>query len=147
MLDKIKHSITFNGKIDNPEWEHFLWNCNINGQVFTYKTGLGHSTPVYKKGYSFAKRNKKPQDIKTIVYNSEMWVHVPTLESILNCLIMDAYCGEMSFSDFCDDFGYSNDSLKALDTYRACEENSRKIRAALGKDYLAVREYIESLEL
>ena len=43
----------------------------------------------------------------------------PTKEDILFAMIMDDV-SNMNFSDFCDNFGYNEDSIKALKTYEAC---------------------------
>jgi len=71
----------------------------------------------------------------------------PQIDYVLNCLFSDANAGAMSFDDFCADFDYSNDSLKALDIYRACAATIGQLKAALGKDYHTEKERIEALEL
>lgn len=52
----------------------------------------------------------------------------PTGLDILASLSNDAQAAECSFEDFCDNYGYSNDSLKALDIYRACALNAKKLK-------------------
>lgn len=76
-----------------------------------------------------------------------VWAHRPKCEDVLHCLILDAQCGSGSFDDFCNELGYSNDSLSALDIYRDCMKNGEKLRNALAENYSNVVEYIESLEL
>ena len=44
----------------------------------------------------------------------------------LYCFISDAVAAEESFEDFCANFGYDNDSIKALKTYKACETANTK---------------------
>lgn len=151
-MEKLNYSITFVAKIENTEWDHFLWNVNINGENFEYKTGLGHFTPLYKprKTGCLGAKNKRPENSMAIKGKNGFhsgWLHVPKIEEILNCLFMDSGSADISFYDFCQDFGYSDDSLKALDIYRACGDNARKLRKALGKDYTTTENYIESLEI
>ena len=43
----------------------------------------------------------------------------PTKEDILYSLIMDDV-SNMNFNDFCDEFGYNKDPIKALEIYKAC---------------------------
>lgn len=42
------------------------------------------------------------------------------------CFVSDAVAGAGSFDDFCDEFGYNSDSIKALKTFRACEKSYNK---------------------
>ena len=59
----------------------------------------------------------------------------------------DTDAGLESFNEFCDNMGYSNDSLHAFDVYRACAENGQKLRKALGAEYEAQRTRVIALEL
>lgn len=104
---------------DGSNWEYFLWAVTINGECFDYRMGLGHCDKF-----------KRPT--------------APKVDQVLESLFSDARAGEISFDDFCADFGYDNDSIKALDTYRACMEVKTRLRKALGKDYAATRERIEA---
>ena len=46
-----------------------------------------------------------------------------------------------SFEDWCADYGYDTDSRKASETYEACCDTGRKLRAAFTPDELsALRE-------
>lgn len=49
--------------------------------------------------------------------------HTPSIKDILHSFIMDDV-HDMSFKDFCDCFGYDNDSIKALETYKLCEKQT-----------------------
>ena len=133
--------ITFQGARDSKEWNHFAWLVNINGVDFEYRTGLGHATPKVNK---FGDRAWHKPAIPTVSIENA-WVHIPGIDGVLECLFSDARCGAESFDDFCDNCGYSNDSLKALDTYRACMESAKNLRKALGAAYETERARIESL--
>ena len=50
-----------------------------------------------------------------------------------------------SFEEFCDNMGYSNDSLKALDTYRACLETAKKLKACLKNEYSEIEQRVRDL--
>lgn len=43
----------------------------------------------------------------------------PTKKDVLYSMIMDDV-NNMNFNDFCNEFGYDNDSIKALKIYKAC---------------------------
>lgn len=48
----------------------------------------------------------------------------PTKKDILYSLIMSDVRG-MNFDDFCNEFGYDNDSIKALKIYEACQKETK----------------------
>jgi hypothetical protein len=50
---------------------------------------------------------------------------LPTAYSLLACLQKSDVS---TFKDFCSDFGYSDDSIRALETYRAVQEEFEKVR-------------------
>jgi hypothetical protein len=58
----------------------------------------------------------------------------PTLESVLNCLISDSFCGE-NFQDFCDNLGYDNDSRKAEKTFQATLKQTSKLKKLLDNGF------------
>lgn len=49
----------------------------------------------------------------------------PTKHDILYSLIMDDV-SDMNFDDFCANFGYDEDSIKALRTYEACQKQTKE---------------------
>lgn len=64
-----------------------------------------------------------------VVYNVGP-VEPPELDSVLYCLIADAEAESMSFEDWCDMFGMSTDSRKAIALYLECQETAKKLRLA-----------------
>jgi len=44
------------------------------------------------------------------------------------CFIDDSLSGLGSFDDFCDNFGYDNDSMNAFRIYQSCQESTKKAR-------------------
>jgi hypothetical protein len=59
----------------------------------------------------------------------------PTSYDMLYCLLSDASANDMSFEDFCGEFGYDLDSRKAEETYKACRKVGTKVRKLLGEDF------------
>lgn len=47
---------------------------------------------------------------------------------VIYCFCMDAraYLDSKNFEDFCNNFGYDTDSIKALKTYKACKKQAEK---------------------
>jgi hypothetical protein len=58
----------------------------------------------------------------------------PSAADVLSSMCLDANRGA-SFEDFCSEFGYSQDSIQALKTYRACIVIERKLQRFLGEDF------------
>lgn len=47
---------------------------------------------------------------------------------VLACISSDAYCPE-TFAEFCADYGYEEDSIKALQTFNRCSRFAKRLRA------------------
>lgn len=56
----------------------------------------------------------------------------PDAAMVLDCLILDARFGDLSFEEFCDELGYDHDSRKAEATHKECFKTARKLRKILG---------------
>lgn len=52
----------------------------------------------------------------------------PTPYDVLACISSDVYTPE-TFEDFCAEYGYESDSLKALQTFRRCSAFAKRLRA------------------
>jgi hypothetical protein len=128
------------------DWPCIKWSIEIPGlsEPMEYHTGLGHA---------FTKQDKKEkQKILTLsssdkeifcmdllkAYNLKnsfylnslhhLYVKIPKIEDVLECLKTDKECGEMSFYEFCENFGYDKDSISALNTHFACMQTAQKMR-------------------
>lgn len=96
----------FNDGQAYDEWSVFLGTTKV--EHFNYFTGLGlrkRSVPV-----------------------------TPTVEEVLYNLVMDAEVELYSFKEWCNEFEYSVDSIKAYKVYKACLKNAKKLRSALSED-------------
>lgn len=56
----------------------------------------------------------------------------PDAACVVDCLTMDTYAGELSFSEFCGEFGYDEDSRRAEEIWRKCRDIGHKVRRFLG---------------
>jgi len=124
--------VEFVGCTKREDWECFEWRVTFtkheNGRVIAqwnvpYYCGLAHiEKPKYPKTH-FMYREPKPAK--------------PTNEDILHSLILDASAADENFSDWCANYGYSDDSMKAFSTYKACLETATHLRKYLGRDVIA----------
>lgn len=59
---------------------------------------------------------------------------MPEIYEVEGCLISDAVCylESIDFDDFCANFGYSNDSIKAQKIYENCEQIYLKLIKSIG---------------
>ena len=47
---------------------------------------------------------------------------------VLSCISLDAYCPD-TFEDFCEEYGYDQDSRKAFSTWKQCDTFAERLRA------------------
>lgn len=85
---------------------------------------LGAATPVHRGNVQRAyDRLKKPV--------------APHIADLAYSWVLDGEAINQSFIDWCGDFGSDPDSIKALDTYRACCETGEKLRKMFTREQLA----------
>ncbi len=146
-LSKLFISATFHhkGLIQKDGWDCDQWLCTIqyekNSATFDYYTGLGHRElmpGVTRKGNLFDPR-----------YGDSVWsdrqaaekkftkVKQPKLADLVHSLLLNLNSIEQSFQSWCDEFGESEDSLKALNTYLACQKEADKVLRLFGRELCA----------
>ena len=57
----------------------------------------------------------------------------PEVGQVLSALVQDAYYGDESFEDFCDELGYDPDSRSAYATWEKCQEVGRQLDNLFGE--------------
>lgn len=62
----------------------------------------------------------------------------PTAKDVLESLALDASSGENDFEEFCKEFGYDEDSRRALRIWKACRSMSVRLKRFLGNDYESI---------
>jgi hypothetical protein len=165
-MKDLQHEINLLGHRKVNEWECFKFNVLINGQEFDYHVGMGHAKKMEdKQGFNLSMSELKkikdqgytlkssyPENRCNIVGNCKVFqvsvlVKAPKIEDILNSLFLDSDALEYSFEDWCDNYGYSNDSIKAEGIYKECIKTAHKLKKALGNKYSEVKAEIDALEL
>lgn len=58
--------------------------------------------------------------------NGKMYYTKKEFPFLLYCFVSDAHSGQESFDNFCDNFGYDNDSRKAEKIFKLCEKSTEK---------------------
>lgn len=125
-INALPVTITYAGACVPDNWGDQLadhWTAKIGGHNFDYFTGLG------LRKSAFGRKNPYPsRTVAHIEWNAQH-VHpvAPSPVDVLSALARDATAHELTFSEWCDDYGYDCDSIKAQDTYRACLRNTDKL--------------------
>ena len=126
-------------ELDEGLWQYDSWMVRIGGQMFTYRTGVGHRKPKIGRdnkhtlakllNTQWKKERENLSRINTKIAECSVAVH-PSVDDVLYSLAMESDACEMSFHDWCGNFGYDTDSRSALDTYLACQESGHKLERA-----------------
>lgn len=138
------------GVSDNAhKWKFDQWRVRISNQANSrhwttdYYTGLGLRAPIPplylainppRKGtlaYEALEKQRRPQ--------------MPKIADVLHALFMDADAADYNFNEWCDMYGYSSDSIKAMNTYKECLDTAANLRSFFTKEqrdaiYMAVQD-------
>jgi hypothetical protein len=143
----------------------------INGQSFDYSMGIGHidwtKVDPDKNFYSgpwvgFSEEEKSfirtyKRKNHCVFKENGKWAAVcakvanklktkPMMVDVLSCVMLDKTALEMTFDDWCSEFGYDVDSRKAEKCYNACCDNARRALKFLSrKDMEALTELANRL--
>lgn len=66
-------------------------------------------------------------DFWSIIADAEKGIETVSAYSVLACISRDSNCPE-AFADFCGEYGYETDSIKALQTFRRCASFRKRLR-------------------
>jgi len=117
-------------------WRFTITNAQRKSESFDYYTGIGHR----KCNLAPALRPKfvNPNCIAAEEFNKRHVLPVaPHVAGLLHSLVLDGSALEQCFIDWCADFGYDADSMKALTLYNACCENARRLQLLIGRELFA----------
>jgi hypothetical protein len=109
------------GEATMDEWRvTFIKGAEV--QDFDYFTGLGLRAKTPIRPWQTLEGLKRPV--------------TPTAAAMLHCLVLDSVALNMGFDEWCSDFGYSSDSIKASKIFEACRDNSRKLARIFNSEQL-----------
>lgn len=74
-------------------------------------------------------------DFWASIADAEKGIKTVTPYAVLAAISGDAYCPE-DFEDFCGEYGFESDSIKALQTFRRCAAFGRRLRAFFTEEEL-----------
>lgn len=66
----------------------------------------------------------------------------PELKDVLDCLFLDASCGNYTLDEFAEEFGYTKPSI-AIKTHKACIRTMKALERLFGDEYNAIQDEIE----
>ena len=115
------HHIGLTEKREGREkpWQCDQWHVTLKREgrpLYTadYFTGLGN-----REGY-----NVNARSVYDVERNERARPVAPEAGAVLYSLLSDADCGRDTFSDFCGDMGYDEDSRRAFEVYTACQRTA-----------------------
>lgn len=113
------------------------WQCDQWSVTISWRNdrGTGQFTTDYFTGLGLRRKAKRSwaKDAQPVK---------PKVADVLYSMFMDASAAEYNFDDWCDCYGYSNDSIKALNIYKQCMNTAAMLRKAFDK---ATLEQIETI--
>ena len=113
--------------MDKPSgWDERNWNH--------------HTVTVYSK--TTGKRTSF--DFWGSIMNPEIDSEYDTLNAFY-CFVSDALSGTYSFSEFCGEFGYDEDSRKAEKAWKACQRSLKKFERVSGYGLDEMYDFINEL--
>ena len=119
-LEALPVKIEYVGETTRDDWHCDQWRVTLSSkagfQSFDYFTGLGLRTKPNPWG------QRKPCR--------------PKVADVLQSLILDASAANENFHEWCANYGYSDDSIKAMNTYKACLETAQALRKHFSPDIL-----------
>lgn len=132
--------VTYQGESKANDWHADRWAIDLqygNTEIASieYRTGAG-LRKLSKIGEIEIKRiqrcdymgvQRKRMEIEEVKTRHTKPVK-PSKASILYSLLLDADCGALSFYDFCSEYGYDNDSIKAQEIHRACMQTREHLK-------------------
>jgi hypothetical protein len=120
------------------QWRVTL-SSNAGFHSFDYFTGLGLRDTV---------RGVRAMNVPNNRFVKGHWEatkpKTPKVADVMHSLIMDSNAADENFHDWCANYNYSDDSIKAMNIYKACLEIAVALRKHFSPDTLRqVRELLQ----
>lgn len=123
---RVPFSVSLVGETKRDDWVCDQWRVKFADWETAYYTGTGHRKPV--KGAP-PKNFVNPRCLAAKEWNrNNLRPVAPQAADVLHSLLLDSDAVNESFRNWCANYGYSDDSLSALDIYRECCKVGEKMR-------------------
>jgi hypothetical protein len=134
-------------------WPCIAYLVTIGGETFDYSLGVGHvkwvhgSLARYAAGVELChfgsivdcmqshktlRADANPDMVKIAAKLAKEQKVVPSPAEVLANCCREGRDADQTFANWCADFGYDEDSKKAMATYEACTESGKKARRLVG---------------
>lgn len=113
-------------------WLFTVTNARGTRETFDYFTGLGLRTPAKK----WPGRKLTPGTVAWQEVENERKPVKPHACDLLHSVLLDSSACDMSFAEWCSEYGYDTDSRTALKTYLDCQEGGEKLGRLFTRDQL-----------
>ena len=124
---RVSFTVNYVGEVYKDDWNGQL--CDQWRVSFTDKIDNRRMSTSFFTGIG-SRKDGKPEK--------------PKAASVLHSLLMDTYAIDSSFEDWCSDYGYDTDSIKALKTYKACRSIGERMVRVFSTDTIdAMREILQ----
>lgn len=112
-------------------WDCDAWLCKFSRQgkeMFSdYYTGIGLRESRVRMPLDIARL--RPNILMRVQWEkANLKAVAPTAASVLYSLLLDSSGAEQNFLDWCSEYGYDSDSMKAHKIYTGCCEQLQKVR-------------------
>lgn len=104
--------------------EHSLCGSKAEKSRHHYRVCLSKGV----KSPSYRMSSRLVFDFWSSIADAEKGIETVTPYAVLSCISSDVHCAD-TFKDFCAEFGESEDSIKALQTWRRCAAFSKRLKA------------------
>ena len=147
-IEALPVTITYVGQTQrNDKWDCDQWRVQISNKdgcwTTDYYTGLGLRSPIPAIYLAINPPRKGTLAYEALEKASRKPIK-PKIADVLYSLFMDASAADYNFSDWCDEYGYSDDSIKSLNMYKACLETATALRKYLSPEQRAAVQSIIS---
>jgi hypothetical protein len=133
-----------NGK--RAEWPHDVWSVTFHHKEAThtteFKCGIGHrklpagfSKKDIRLGGVYVEHRGWLDDVSAAEASVTKPIE-PTTADVLSALLSDASGASETFEEWCSSYGMSDDSMKAMETYRACQKTFTAMQRFLGAELM-----------
>ena len=125
------------------------WDCTLergkHSHTFSYTKGSGHCH-AYRNPVRFPGGRMDVYATKEAIRHeceTGKKATPPSLEEVCYSLFMDAYDGD--FEDWCSDFGYSDDSIRAKAMYEECCRTRHALQRMFRYHYDSLKELLSDM--